>query len=327
MHFRTGTSYAYDNDNYPERFLVRDVGVNLNDVLAAGPVWPSSLHYTTRVGGGTSVHEIWHDFGDGAVYAEGHFTPDYAGTYKTYSYALTAQGIADINAAAGTVMGMGFQPTSGPFETFWSNAMRLTLNRFNDPVSSGGGIDFQLDDGDVAGGGTVDVTPLGVKHRLNSIATGQQTTDSDFSEVRRRFRFDSAGGHTQVVLTGDLDGLLEANEGRASVDATIKLYDTTDGSLIDDDAFQQTLAPIGPGYNQLFVDEQLRVDVDLVPGRTYEIISRVELTTSVTDPLGQAAAWFDNTFDVQLTGVPEPGTLSLLALGGLVALRRRRACC
>jgi hypothetical protein len=313
LHYPSAAFWSSYNQS-SESVAVYDVGTNLNTLigLPAGNVYP----YST----GWSYHD---DLGGGALYGNTTVTVNDLNTWV--SMPLTAQAIADINAAAGTAFGIGVDGTSGPSQSNRFGPVQLSLHQFNDPVEGGGGIDFELDDGDVTGGGTVDLTPKGGRHRLSAYALDQQTTDQQFSELRRRFRYSASTTEPQMLyLIGDLDGDLFAQQGTAKVDASLQIYDTTNGLLVDQTSFfdQIVSLPAADPVNKP-VDSSLEIGVELIPGRTYEMISRLELEASINDPAGRAQALFGSTFDVTLE-VAEPASLVMLPMAFLCLGRRRR---
>ena len=73
------------------------------------------------------------------------------------------------------------------------------------------------------------------------------------------------------------------------------------------------------------VFEQIGIAAELTPGQIYEMVST--LTVFADGGLsGGARAFFDNTFIAEFgeTLLPEPASLTLLALGAVALLRRRR---
>jgi len=302
------------NDQAQETFRIRDLSLDLD------------LYYNLRtdgffINGGNFCTDIT----TGSIYGDATATP--AGLGKPFSVALYWRGVQDINTAAGTVMGMGFHPTSGPREAVYFHNPRLVLYPFNDPVSGGGGIDFILDNGTISTDGTVDLTPRGCKHHLSAYAADQQLHDAKVSEVRRKFQFDAGGSNDPrlVYLLGDLHGELSAGDANATARATMRIF-RADGTLLDETSyFEEVGTTILGQWQNSTITETMMLEVELVPGETYEVLSRLELTADLDGPLGSAMASFLDTFDVELSGVPEPATLALLALGGLgVLLRRRR---
>jgi len=302
------------NDSAVETFAVRDIGTDLNTMMGL----------TTSGGfvmGATTL--ILNDITTGLLYGSATARDTEVG--QPLSVPMTWRGVQDINTAAGTMMGMGLHPTSGPKESVGLQNIRLVLYPFNDPVSGGGGIDFYLDDADVTTAGTVDLTERGCKHHLSAYAGGLQDLDEKTSEVRHRFTF-QAGGNPDprpVWLTANLEGELSAGDASASVEAILQLY-AADGMLIDEMTYFESVGTTVLGqWEASNVAETMFLEAELVPGNIYEVISRLTLVAELDGPQGSGMADFADTFVVELSGVPEPATLALLALGGVLALRRR----
>lgn len=146
------------------------------------------------------------------------------------------------------------------------------------PVNGGGGIDFELNEGTISGDVSVDQTKLGMRHRLRAVAVDQQTRDEKFSEVRRRFVFETGGANpTTVWMFGQLDGRLDAGDGKATCNSTMYIYDA-DSGLMGGDSYYGEAISLGLGNPQsMIVNELLMVEVELTPGRICEVVSRVEL--------------------------------------------------
>jgi hypothetical protein len=299
--------WSNSNDTNAEVVAMYDIGTDLN-TLTGLPQAPWGIFGST----GIPIHN---DLGSGAFYGSIAVGP--ANFNTVVSIPLTAQGIADINAAAGSAMGIGFNGETGRMQGSRFNTPRLALFRFGELIGSAGGVDFQLDEGEVSGDGTVNLTPKGVEHHLNAHALDQFMLDEKFSEVRRRFRFNaSTSDPVPIILTGDLQGTLFAVQGTASVEAMLQIFDATNGLLIDETLFSVlNVASIVDGQITVPVEEIMMLRADLIPGRTYELISRISLRASITSPLGRADALFANTFAVQLEAVPEPsGPVLIFAL-------------
>jgi hypothetical protein len=304
MNMPVDVFWSSSNDTNAEVVAMYDIGTNLNTLTSLTQA-PFGIF-------GSEGIPIHNDLGSGAFYGSIAVGP--ANFNTVVSIPLSAQAIADINAAAGTAMGIGFNGETGRLQANRFNTPRLALFRFGEPVGSGGGVDFQLDEGEVSGDGTVNLTPKGMEHHLNAHALDQFTLDETFSEVRRRFRFSaSTNDPVPITLTGDLEGTLFAVQGAASVEAILQIFDTTNGQLIDETMLNELNAPTLPdGQVTVQVNELLMLRAELIPGRTYELISKISLSASITNPLGRADALFDNTFAVQLEAVPEPSGLVLV---------------
>jgi hypothetical protein len=296
--------WSNSNDTNAEVVAMYDIGTNL-DALTGLTTAPFGVSNPI----GIPIHN---DLGSGAFYGSIAVGP--ANFNTTVSIPLSAQAIADINAAAGTAMGFGVNGETGRLQGNRFNTPRLSVFTFGEPVGAAGGVDFQLDEGEVSGDGTVNLTPRGADHHLNAHALDQFMLDEKFSEVRRRFRFSaSTSDPVPIILSGDLEGTLLAAQGAASVNAMLQIFDTTNGQLVDETMFSELIAAsIVDGQITLRIDELLMLRAELIPGRTYELISKISLSASITNPLGRADALFDNTFAVQLEAVPEPSGLVLV---------------
>lgn len=102
------------------------------------------------------------------------------------------------------------------------------------------------------------------------------------------------------------------------------IYDTSN-TLLGEATHYDEAVSLGLNNPQtVIVDEDLLIEIELIPGQTYEVISRIELVADISGPDGSCEANFENTFEVELFGVPEPATLSLLAPGTLALVRRRQ---
>ena len=196
---------------------------------------------------------------------------------------------------------------------------------FGDPISGGGGKTFQADAGYVTGNGVVEIVNLSATHKLAATATGADPPVQQTNSFTRSFTFqrdDGSSDPTLVYIGGWLDGLLAGEfGGEASVEASVTLIDASGAPLGADSFTRDVTAPID-GADSDNVHRLLLLEAMLAPGETYAVSST--LAVAATANGGTAQAIFDNSWEVAISGIPEPATLTLLALGGLAVPRRRR---
>lgn len=273
---------------------------------------------------------IFWDLGDGLPYGSG--TARSSDHNQPYSVPLSHYAIDDLNDARGQKFTLGVSPTfpmsswDHTRKAFYLNYPKLVLYPFHDPVAGGGGVDFYMDEAEEDSDGQIDITERGCKHHMYVQAVSQQTQQSRHSEVRQRFLFQSDDGTTDprsITLSGLLDGQLAAGGATASVNAKIALYDDA-GNKLDDVLFFDDVS------SQLIGDPQttdiarsLILEAELTPGKVYQLVSTLDLSASLNHPDGSGLADFSNTFEVELSAVPEPASLALLTLAGLLLTRRR----
>ena len=171
-------------------------------------------------------------------------------------------------------------------------------------------------------------TSLGSVHGLSAQSVGGIGEVTRSNTVRRNFEFTPVGGGTDpltVFLNGTLEGrLLSDNLGKAHVIAKIEILDLGGVSLGRFSKKVSVNLLFGSQHNA-DVFEQIGIAVELTPGQTYEMLST--LTVLADGGLqGGARAFFDSTFTAEFgdTLVPEPTSLTLLAIGAVTLLRRRR---
>ena len=306
--------WSSGNDQATETLSLWDVSTSASRLL-------SLPNRNFVLGDGLSIAN---DLQSGVNYGTASATSAQVG--NAFSVSLTMRGIEDLNNARGGYFSIGASPTSGQSETIGILNPTLVMYPFLAPVSGGGGVDFELNEGTISGDGSADLTELGMRHCLRAVAADQQTHDEKFSEVRRRFVFE-AGGSTDpktIWLFGQLDGRLDAGDGTATCNASMQIYDADSGFLGGESYYGQAVS-MGLGDPQtVIVDEALMVQAVLTPGRIYEVISRIDLAADLNGIYGSCEANFENTFEVELSGIPEPATVVLLGLGALWVKRRRK---
>ena len=171
-------------------------------------------------------------------------------------------------------------------------------------------------------------TSLGSVHGLSAQSVGAIGPITKSNTVRREFKFTAAGGATDpltVFLNGTLEGqLFSDNLGKANVTATIAILDLN-GTTLGTYSKKVSVSSLFGSQHDADVFEQMGISVELTPGQVYEMTST--LTVFADGGLaGGARAFFDNTFIAEFgeTLIPEPASLSLLALGAVALWQRRR---
>ena len=197
-----------------------------------------------------------------------------------------------------------------------------------DPVPAGNGLGFSIAEAPAYGQGQVEPTPLGAMHKHKVQALPGQAAVTENTGLRQQFTFsreDLGSEQTEVFINGLLDGFLSAdNDGVARALGVIELYNSDDELInrVERLAFADSQTYFGT-LQERNVHELFGMNVLLLPGHVYELRSELYLTA---DPrgAGTALADFSNTFDVEISGVPEPTTLALLLLVGPALMRRKR---
>jgi len=154
-------------------------------------------------------------------------------------------------------------------------------------------------------------------HRLYVDSFGGIGEVEDSNSITRSFVFSRQDGlpdPQMVGLFGILEGLLHADLGaRALANATIQLRDQFGNPIVSD----SVVIPVNASPSQTIdvdVFERLSVNAMLTPGTTYQLTSTLSASANGS-ATGRGFADFRNTFEVQLSGVPEPTTFPLLAIG------------
>ncbi|MEX2309923.1 MAG: PEP-CTERM sorting domain-containing protein [Pirellulales bacterium] len=282
--------------------------------------------FTSSVFGNGAIFRVNPDTGATSVFAGGlnspaslTFGPDgnlYAGDgniIKKFD-GLTGASLGNFSVLSTSVM-------QSPWDLTFAPGPLLSA-----PVDDGNGVEFRLDVTEILGRG-VQATNLGALHRLYVDSFGGVGLAQDSNSITRSFVFSRQDGLSdpQVVgLFGSLEGLLHADlGGNVLTSATISLKDQF-GNPIASDAVS---IPVSASLSQTIdvnVLEELKVSAMLTPGTTYRLTSTLSASAN-GGATGRGFADFRNTFEVQLSGVPEPPASLLFLLGiGAAAIWRRR---
>lgn len=91
-------------------------------------------------------------------------------------------------------------------------------------------------------------------------------------------------------------------------------------------AFDTSNNPLGTVSSSYLTNLALSGDAGSSPNETLQFLSSIAIgsVTIAGDPAGGSFALDDLTYDTQPAAVPEPGTLVLVATGGVITLFRRR---
>lgn len=197
------------------------------------------------------------------------------------------------------------------------------------PLPGGGGTSFDPGPPVVFGDPGTAHNDLSQQHKLSAQSLAGSEAIHRTNTITRTFTFSRDDGMTdptEVFISAFLDGYLQAdNGGMSKVDATFRILDMNDNQV--GGAFEQYTEQILTSFGQdqdSNVAEVLQFSELLVPGQTYKLESTLSVWADAMSEAGGARAFFDNTFEVTMSGVPEPASLALLTFGAMGVLRRRR---
>ncbi len=197
------------------------------------------------------------------------------------------------------------------------------------PLPGGGGTSFDPGPPVVFGDPGTAHNDLSQQHKLSAQSLAGSEAIHRTNTISRTFsvtRDDELTDPTRVYISALLDGYLQAdNGGESKVEAIFRILDKNDNQV--GDAFEmydeQVITSFGQDMDSN-VNEVLQFSELLIPGEMYKLESTLSVWADAKSEAGGARAFFDNTFEVTLSGVPEPSALALLALGGLALTTRRR---
>ena len=333
---------------YPGAFPgVSAAKVSLTTCVGPGAA-PADVMATQTVPGAPYSNLIWKDIMAVPSLSAGNYylvmEPAAFDKSPSYMWGSSANGAGNANGDfgnAGRAVSIGggtnyaFPPASNfTYYSGFTGRTRITGDVgpvWGPPTPGGGGVDFELDAGTVIltgsgeGVNDVSVTDLGAIHSIDAQSVAGSEAQTKSNEMSRIFRFSREDGlpdPTQAFILGGLQGTLAAdNLGVASVDARVSVFDMG-GGLIGADTLAYDVSP-GLGFQeQIDVNEAFGFSALFVPGQQYELQSWISVYAS-SPPGGAGRALFADTMEVAVSGVPEPATLALLAVGGLLLVRRR----
>ena len=210
-------------------------------------------------------------------------------------------------------------------------AFRLRVNQNPSGIPGGGGTTFDPGPGVVTGDPGAETSNLSQLHRLSAQSVAGSARVERSNTIRRSFTFANDAGTsdpTEVFVTAILDGrLLADNQGRSSVDALFRLLDAAGNPVPGaSDSWDHLLTTNLGEQSDVMVHETLGFSALLTPGMTYYLESELSIMADANGFNGAGRAFFDNTFEVILSGqpIPEPASLALLGLGATPLIRRRR---
>ncbi len=197
------------------------------------------------------------------------------------------------------------------------------------PLPGGGGTSFDPGPPTTFGDPGTAHNDLSQQHKLSAQSLAGSQAIHRTNTITRTFtvsRDDGLTDPTEVFISALLDGYLQAdNGGTSKVDATFRILDASGVQV--GSAFEQYTEEIITAFGQdqdADVSEALQFSETLTPGETYQLESTLSVWADAKSELGGARAFFDNTFEVTLSGIPEPTSIALLSLAGITLFTRRR---
>jgi hypothetical protein len=230
---------------------------------------------------------------------------------KTLATTILAMGLFAATANAGIITNSASAPTvtTGDIanlvaptgnQNFWSDRA-VVGNTFQTPSQGGWlhAVTFQLNE-DANG-------PIQLwqdyRLRIGSVVPGApDTINAVFEEVTRNDEFDDIPNDTYVTYTLDAPLLLPANEAWA---------------------FDLALTRSGHGWQSGITN--IRFSGDSYAGGDYYSPGNLHQVTALTENNINRNTGRDMIFHLDITEVPEPASMALFGLGGLMLLKRRRA--
>lgn len=177
-----------------------------------------------------------------------------------------------------------------------------------------GGVDLFYTGGIVRDSGTSNPDPLtNATFLVNSAVAGVDDTDVTLDlSIPGVLNLPAAGGSVNSAIGGDLDLALGGGEH-----LSLTLQSAT-----------VTNVPLTATLNIIFIASATTLDSQQLPfGITIAEPVSISFSTQTTEPISQSGGHvtvFRSAGTGEISGVPEPATMSLLVIGSLTVLRRRR---